>query len=66
MKKIISLSVFVILAVVMSMYVFSSNANSQKVEVDSLVKSDTSIGDSKIVVYYFHTTFRCVSCSNLA
>ncbi|MBU0468920.1 MAG: hypothetical protein KKD07_05725 [Candidatus Omnitrophica bacterium] len=65
MKKIISLSVFVLLAVVMSMYVFLSNANSQKVNVDPVVKAGSSINDSKLIAYYFYTTARCVSCHKI-
>jgi len=65
MKKIIFLSVFVILAVAISMYAFSNNGNSRKAEADSVVKSDSSIGDSKIIAYYFYTTARCVSCRKI-
>ncbi|MHA1655259.1 MAG: nitrophenyl compound nitroreductase subunit ArsF family protein [Candidatus Heimdallarchaeota archaeon] len=65
MKKIILLSVFVILAVAVSIYAFSGNANSQKTEVDSVVKTVSSVSDSKVVAYYFYTTARCVSCHKI-
>lgn len=65
MKKIISLSVFILLAVVVSMYAFSSNADSKKVEVNSVVESNVPISDSKVVAYYFYTTARCISCHKI-
>ena len=65
MKKKILLNIFIILTVVISMFAFSGDASSQKTDVDSFVKLDFSISDLRMVVYYFHTTFRCVSCRNI-
>jgi len=65
MKKIISVSVLIILAVVISLYAFSGNANSQKVAVDPVVETGSSVSDSKVVAYYFYTTARCVSCRKI-
>ena len=55
MKKIISLSVLVMLAVVMSMYVLSKNADSQTAEVGTIVKSGPSMND--------RTNFCCLRIS---
>ena len=65
MKKIISLSVLVMLVVVMSMYVLSKNADSQTAEVGTIVKSGPSMNDPRVIAYYFHTTARCVSCHKI-
>lgn len=64
MKKTLMLSVFATLAIV-SLYVFSNNANSQTAKVDSEIKTGSMISDSSLIVYYFHTNFRCVSCRNI-
>ncbi len=64
MKKTLMLSVFATLAIV-SMYAFSNNANSQTVKVDSEIKAGSTINDTFLIVYYFHTNFRCVSCRNI-
>ena len=64
MKKTLMLSVFATLAIV-SLYVFSNNANSQTAKVDSEIKTGSTISDSSLIVYYFHTNFRCVSCRNI-
>ena len=67
MKKIISLSIFILFAVVVSLYAFSNNANSKNVnvEVNSGVNQDSSITESKLIAYYFYTTARCVSCHKI-
>ncbi|MBU1044956.1 MAG: hypothetical protein KJ915_11225 [Candidatus Omnitrophica bacterium] len=68
MKKIVSLSVFILVAVVVSSYAFSSNADSRTIEAGSVVESvdtsDASISDSNVTAYYFYTTARCVSCQH--
>ena len=65
MKKITVLSVLLILAVAVDIYAFSDNANAQKMETDSVVEKDSSVSDSGVVFYYFHTTARCVSCHKI-
>ena len=65
MKKEKMLNIFRILIVIICMCAFLGDANSQKIKVESLIEADSLISDLKIVVYYFHTTFRCVSCRNI-
>lgn len=65
MKKKALVNLFIILTVIISMYTFLGDANSQKIKVESLVEADSLIIDSKIVVYYFHTTARCLSCHKI-
>ena len=65
MKKIVLLSVLILLVVVIGMYAFSSNADSQTAKVYSESKADSTISDSNLIVYYFHTNFRCISCRNI-
>lgn len=62
MKKIVSISISIMLAFIVSMYAFSKDAHSQKADI---TQSTETIGDSKLIVYYFHTTARCVSCHKI-
>ena len=54
MKKIILSSILILLSIV-SMYILSSDAYSQKAATRTAVKTDSSKNDSNLIVYYFHT-----------
>ena len=65
MKKISSVSVFVVFTLVMSAFVFLGNANAQEVNMSSVITEDSLAKDSKLIVYYFYTTARCISCHKI-
>jgi len=65
MKKNILIGVLALFVVMIGLYAFLKDAASQNVATNVVSEIGEKIEDSKLIVYYFHTTFRCVSCKNI-
>lgn len=65
MKKYFRLTLLIAFVLIMGMNVFTKKAVSQS-EAPPMSMATGEVSDNaQIIVYYFHSTFRCVSCKNI-